>query len=87
MSYGLAKPTGIPIGNEAVGFMPDAATENERRHRETPLFADNWLVGDGVSTAIGQGDVLVTPLQLANAYDSFANHGTVLPAAGGVPGS
>jgi penicillin-binding protein 2 len=76
VSYGLAKPTQIPIGNEAVGFMPDAATE-KARHRETPLFSDNWLVGDGVSTAIGQGDVLVTPLQLANAYNSFANHGTV----------
>ena len=76
VSYGLAKPTRIPIGNEAVGFMPDAATE-KARHRETPCSRTTGCVGDGVSTAIGQGDVLVTPLQLANAYNTFANHGTV----------
>ena len=40
-----------------------------------------------MNAAIGQGDVLVTPLQLANAYATFANHGTVLPAPGGAAGS
>ena len=75
-SYGLAQPTGIPIGNEAVGFIPDAATEAER-HKEAPkAFNGQWLPGDAENAAVGQGDVLVTPLQLANAYATFANHGT-----------
>ncbi len=76
VSYGLAQPTGIPTGNEAVGFIPDAATEAER-HKEAPkAFNGQWLPGDSENVAVGQGDVLVTPLQLANAYATFANHGT-----------
>ena len=38
---------------------------------------DGWYTGDNVNSAIGQGDVLVTPLQLADAYATFANGGTV----------
>ncbi len=76
VSYGLAQPTGIPTGNEAIGFIPDAATEAER-HKEAPAaFNGQWLPGDAENAAVGQGDVLVTPLQLANAYATFANHGT-----------
>ena len=35
-----------------------------------------WRTGDNVNMAIGQGDVLITPLQLANGYATFANGGT-----------
>jgi penicillin-binding protein 2 len=35
-----------------------------------------WRTGDSVNVGVGQGDVLVTPLQLANGYATFANGGT-----------
>jgi len=36
-----------------------------------------WYTGDSAQTAIGQFEDLVTPLQLANAYSTFANGGTL----------
>ena len=37
-----------------------------------------WSVGDNASLAVGQGDVQVTPLQLADAYAAIANGGTIV---------
>jgi penicillin-binding protein 2 len=37
-----------------------------------------WSIGDNINLAVGQGDVQVTPLQLAVAYSAIANGGTVL---------
>jgi penicillin-binding protein 2 len=37
-----------------------------------------WSVGDNINLAVGQGDVQVTPLQLAVAYSAIANGGTVV---------
>jgi penicillin-binding protein 2 len=43
-------------------------------------FGDNrpWSIGDNISLAVGQGDVQVTPLQLATVYATIANGGTVV---------
>ena len=37
-----------------------------------------WSIGDNISLAVGQGDVQVTPLQLAVAYAAIANNGTIV---------
>jgi penicillin-binding protein 2 len=39
---------------------------------------ESWTIGDNVNMAVGQGDVQVTPLQLAVAYSAIANGGTVV---------
>jgi penicillin-binding protein 2 len=39
---------------------------------------DPWTIGDNVNLAVGQGDVQVTPLQLAVAYSALANGGTIV---------
>jgi penicillin-binding protein 2 len=75
---GFGSPTGIDLPNEASGRIPDPASR-KKLHAENPTAFPNgdWFTGDSVNTSIGQGDVAVTPLQLANAYATFANGGTL----------
>jgi penicillin-binding protein 2 len=75
--YGLGRKSGVPLPFEQAGFMPTPANR-EQRHEDNPVAFPygEWYSGDNVNTAIGQGDVLVTPIQLANAYATFANGGT-----------
>jgi penicillin-binding protein 2 len=62
--FGFGAPTGIVGIGEEDGQVPDAAWK--KAHNGQP-----WYPGDDVNLAIGQGDLLITPLQLANAYSSF----------------
>jgi len=76
--YGFGSPTGINLPNEASGLVPDAASR-AKEHAQYPKDYPNgqWFTGDNVNTAVGQGEVGVTPLQLANAYSTFANGGVL----------
>ena len=65
-SFGFGEATGVEGLFEDSGLVPDAAWKQEVR-------GEPWYPGDAVNLGIGQGDLLVTPLQLANAYTAFLN--------------
>lgn len=77
---GLGKQTGIDLPGETIGRVPDL--EWKRSFGETDVDK-TWLPGDSVNLAIGQGDMLATPLQMATVYSIIANGGrSVKPHVG-----
>jgi penicillin-binding protein 2 len=84
-SLGFGRLSDIELPYETDGRVPDP-DQRKRQHDENPAafpYAD-WFTGDTVNLAVGQGDLDVTPLQLTNAYATFANGGTVWqPHVGG----
>ena len=76
--FGFDDETGIDLPFETDGLIPDREWFT-RAQRETPgLVRDGpWTGGDVMNAVIGQGSVLSTPLQLANAYAAMANGGTL----------
>ncbi len=74
--FGFGTTAGLDVPAERSGRVP---TPQRRRddHDENPeVFPNrNWFVGDNVNLAIGQGDLLATPLQIANAYGMVATNG------------
>jgi penicillin-binding protein 2 len=68
--YGFGRTTGIDLPNETEGSrVPDKTWARER--------GEEWKTGDEINLAIGQGDLLVTPLQEAVALAAIVNGGTV----------
>jgi penicillin-binding protein 2 len=72
---GFGSLTGVDLGPEEVGLMP--TPEWRRRYFKTEIDKI-WTSGDSVQLAIGQGDVLVTPLQMARFYAMLANGGKLV---------
>jgi penicillin-binding protein 2 len=65
---GLGRKTGIDLPGEVEGLVPSPGWKLQAR-------GEVWFPGETLSAAIGQGYVLVTPLQLANLYASIARKG------------
>lgn len=69
--FGLGKPTGIQLPGESAGLIPDPGWFR----KAYPGYL--WHIGDTYNMAIGQGQNLVTPLQMANVTSAIANGGTL----------
>ena len=69
-AFGFGKKTEFDLGSEEVGLIPTPEWKEKRT-------GEPWYIGNTYHMAIGQGDLLVTPLQLINATCSIANGGTL----------
>ena len=75
--YGFGSPTGAALPNEAYGKVPTPKSYIRDHQAHPGVFVQSqWYPGNSDQLAIGQDELLVTPLQLANAYATFANGGT-----------
>lgn len=70
LNFGIGRKTGIDLSSEIDGVVPDAAWKLAVKN-------EGWYLGDDYQVGIGQGDLLVTPLQLVNAFTTLANSGTI----------
>jgi penicillin-binding protein 2 len=69
-ALGLGAASGVPIRGEVKGHVPTRAWKQKR-------WGEPWQDGESLNTAIGQGHVLVTTIQLAQAYSAIALNGAV----------
>ena len=66
--FGLGRKTGIDLPSENSGFLPDPMSKEKNT-------GDIWRLGDTYHVSIGQGDLLLNPLQLINYISAIANGG------------
>jgi len=70
--FGLGLPTGIELRPQASGLVPDPAWKEKR-------LGEQWYLGNTYHYGIGQGDLLVSPIQMAQATQAMANEGVRCP--------
>ena len=70
MSFGLGTKTGIELGRERQGLIPNTKWKQEKKRQP-------WYPGETLNTAIGQGYVAVTPIQMAVMAGAVANGGHI----------
>jgi penicillin-binding protein 2 len=66
--FGLGKMTGVQLGGEAIGVVPDPAWKEQ-------VIGEPWYLGNTFHMGIGQGDLMVTPIQIAQMTQALANQG------------
>jgi penicillin-binding protein 2 len=69
-AFKLGAPLGVELLNERSGLIPTAEWKQKR-------FGKRWYHGETLPVAIGQGAVLLTPVQLASMTATIANEGTI----------
>lgn len=69
-AFKLGSPLGVELLNERSGLIPTAEWKQKR-------FGKRWYHGETLPVAIGQGAVLLTPIQLASMIATVANEGTI----------
>ena len=74
-AFGFGKTAGLDVGGEDPGLLP---TPQWRRTTFSSEIDKLWKSGDSVQLAIGQKDLLVTPLQMARFYALIANGGKLV---------
>jgi penicillin-binding protein 2 len=75
-ALGIGRPTGIELPGAEEGLLPSQHWRNQlykEGETERP-----WSAGDNIQLATGQGDLQTNPLQMAVAYATLANGGTVV---------
>lgn len=70
-SFGFGRPTGIDLPDEVGGLVPGRLWK--RLHKK-----DTWYEGETVNYAIGQGYLLVTPIQVLEMMTVMANRGSLI---------
>jgi penicillin-binding protein 2 len=69
VSLGYGYPLGVDLPSEGRGFIPNAKFYNK-------IYGENhWSANTIISVSIGQGEILATPLQIANLCATIANRG------------
>jgi penicillin-binding protein 2 len=71
LKFGLSRPTFIDLPYESSGFVPSPLWKRISRFK-------SWFGGDTANFAIGQGDLLVTPIQITRMMAVFANKGMLV---------
>lgn len=71
LKFGLGHTSGFQLPNEVAGTVPSPFWRKVNRFK-------NWYDGDTANFSIGQGDLLVTPLQMTRVMAVFANGGNLV---------
>lgn len=69
--FGMGETSGIDLPGETAGRVPDRQWKKSNKH-------EDWYIGDTYNISIGQGDLVISPLQLTLADMSVANNGYLL---------